>query len=215
MANTSCTGFVPRSGRVLLSAAGGGRELSALLDRGYDVFAFEPVGSLVESARSIGAGAGSKAVVVQASYQDLVARAAGQSGPLDALVGKFDLCVLGWGGLSHLTEPGAVLEALRAVRALAPDAPVIASFLLRTKGTAEVKGGGRKLRRGLRRAFGAAGAPTVPEGLQFGTAHGFFYAFSRDEFSELCERAGYGVALTGELPHPYALLVPRVSSGSV
>src|SRR5882724_468985 len=39
---------VPRSGRVLLGAAGGGRELRALLERGYEVYAFEPVAPLFE-----------------------------------------------------------------------------------------------------------------------------------------------------------------------
>lgn len=205
---------VPRSGRVLLTAAGGGRELRALLERGYEVFAFEPVKNLFESARSVEKEAGSKATVVQASYQDLVAKAAGKSGPLDGLGGDFDLCVLGWGSLSHLTEPDGVLETLRAVRALAPKAPVIASFLLRTKGTAEVKGGARRLRQGLRWVLEAVGAPPVPEGLQFQTAYGFFYAYSRGEFNAVCERAGYEVALIGELPHPYALLLPRTPSRS-
>src|SRR4051812_29760663 len=34
---------VPRRGTVLLAAAGGGRELQALLVRGYQVYGFEPV----------------------------------------------------------------------------------------------------------------------------------------------------------------------------
>jgi hypothetical protein len=203
---------VPRSGRALLAAVGGGRELKVLLERGYEVFAFEPVGPLFESARSVGVAAGSRALVVQASYQDLVAKAEGKSGPLDGLAGRFDLCVLGWGSLSHLTEPGAVLETLRAVRALAPDAPVIASFLLRTKGTPDVKGGARKLRHGLRRLFEAAGASAVPEGLRFGTAHGFYYQYLASEFTELCGRAGYEVAVIGEMPHPHVLLLPSATS---
>jgi hypothetical protein len=206
---------VPRSGRVLLTAAGGGRELHALLERGYEVFAFEPTAPLFESARSIGIAAGSKAEVVQASYQDLVAKADGKLGPLDGLGGHFDLCVLGWGSLSCLTELRDALEMLRAVRMLAPAVPVVASFMLRNKGTPDVKGGARNLRRSLRRLFEAVGAPAVPDGLKFGTAHGFFYEYSLSEFTELCERAGYEVAVIGEFPHPHALLVPAVATASI
>ncbi|MES1185313.1 MAG: class I SAM-dependent methyltransferase [Myxococcales bacterium] len=204
---------VPRSGRVLLPAAGGGRELQVLLERGYEVFAFEPVYPLFESARSVGVAAGSRATVVQANYRDLVAKADGKPGPLDGLGGHFDLCLLGWGSLSHLTEPGAALEALRAVRALAPDAPVIVSFLLRIKGTPDVKGGARKLRHGLRRVFKAIGAPEVPVGLRFGTSHGFCYEYSASEFIELSERAGYQVAVVSEHVYPHALLLPIPISG--
>lgn len=201
---------VPRSGRVLLGAAGGGRELCALLERGYEVFAFEPVAPLFECARNIADG--KNAVVVQANYDDMVARAAGKSGPLDNLAGHFDLCILGWGSLSHLTELDAVLDLLRALRALAPEAPVIVSFGLRTKGTPDVKGGALRLRHGLRRALGAMGARAVPPGLKFATRHGFFYEYSVTEIRELCARGGYAFERFCEVPHPHALLLPVADS---
>lgn len=198
---------VPRTGRVLLTAAGGGRELRVLLERGYEVFAFEPVSTLFEGARSVALGA--NATVVQASYDDLVTRAAGKPGPLDGLGGRIDLCILGWGSFSHLTDLSAVVETLRALHTLAPNAPVVVSFSLRIKGTPEVKGGARKLRKGLRRALGAVGAKAPPPGLRFATPYGFFYEYSRDEFKGLCARAGYDFERFCETPHPHALLIPR------
>jgi hypothetical protein len=197
---------VPRAGRVLLGAAGGGRELRVLLERGFEVYAFEPVSSLLESAQSIAQGPRSR--VIQATYEDLVARAVGKSGPLDSLAGAVDLCILGWGSLSHLTEPSTVLETLRALRVLAPGAPVMTSFLLRVNEYPEVEGGARRLRQGLRRALEFAGRPAVPPGLKFHVALGFIYEFSRDELFELCAQAGYEVARFVEEPYGHALLLP-------
>lgn len=201
---------VPRTGRVLLGAAGGGRELQALLQRGYEVYAFEPVVPLLESARGVAEGA--RAEVVQATYQDLVARADGLPGPLDGVSGVYDLCILGWGSLSHVTEPAIVVETLRAFRSLAPRAPLITSFILRSSVVPNTKGGARKLRSGLRRLLESSRGASVPPGLNYDTASGFFYAFSREELSELCASAGYDVASFVEQPFAHALLVPRPSA---
>ena len=198
---------VPRSGRVLLGAAGGGRELHALVERGYDVFAFEPVAPLLENA--IGMAQGRNAVTVKGAYRDLVTRAESKSGPLAELDGPIDLCIIGWGSLSHVTEPEAVVQTFRAMRKLAPQAPVLASFILRSEAGPGVLGGARKLRRGLRRTLAALGGNSVPTGLKFRTGNGFYYEFSRSELTELAARAGYEVALFAELPLGHALLVPK------
>src|SRR5450432_8359 len=46
---------IPKTGRVLLAAAGGGRELKALLEAGYSVTAFEPNPRLFEGAQQVAA----------------------------------------------------------------------------------------------------------------------------------------------------------------
>lgn len=198
---------VPRSGKVLLGAAGGGRELAALLARGYDVYAFEPVNQLFESASRVARGR--SAIVVQASYEDLVARARGRFGSLNGYCGGADLCVLGWGSLSHVTEPTAVLELFRALRALSPLAPVIISFYLRSEIQTPNRGGARKLRGGLRRALEIVSRRPVAAGVKFQTACGFYYEFSRAELVDLSAQAGYEVAELVETPHPHALLLPK------
>jgi len=198
---------IPRTGRVLLAAAGGGRELEVLLERGYEVFAFEPVSKPLKSARELASA--SRARVVQATYQDLCARARGHRGALDDWQGPFDFCLLGWASLSHLTEPGAVLEMLQSLRALAPQAPVMTSFFMRNEGPPPTGGGARRLRRALRRAFHALGGSEVDPGLQFFTSSGFLRSFSRDEFFGLCVAAGYEVGFFSELDCPHALLLPK------
>jgi hypothetical protein len=201
---------IPRAGRVLLAAAGGGRELEALLKRGYDVFAFEPVPALFEQAQHVARGSG--ASVVKASYSDLVTRARGGQGPLDRLKGPFDFCLLGWGSLSHLTELSEVLDVLAALRTLAPHAPVITSFFLRASGVAPSVGGARRLRRLLRRVFAVAGGRPVHPGLQFYLDAGFVRPLLREELYDLCERTGYEVAYFTEVDYPHALLLPKAGS---
>ena len=172
------------------------QSFAGFLSRGYEVCAFEPVAPLFESARNHRARRQcewwSRKLPIRTSWRELRA----SQGRWTALRGRVDLCILGWGSLSHLTEPNAVLETLRAVRALAPDAPVITSFLLRLKGTPDVKRrGARNLRLGAQtRLFEAAGGPPVPAGLNpVATLHGSFHEFSRSELVDLCAQAGYEV----------------------
>jgi len=203
---------VPNSGRVLVAAAGGGREVAALLARGYDVYAFEPVEPFLESARRVVQGSGSR--VVGASYADLVERAAGRDGgPLRDCTGPFDLCLLGWGSLSHLTEPGVVVQVLQGLRVLAPCAPVITSFMLRRGEAEATNGGARKLRRVVRRVLQSVGGRATPPGLSFLNFAGFLYSFSQEELFELCRQAGYAVHYFSDRDYPHALLLPLASSG--
>jgi len=202
---------IPSRGKVLVAAAGGGREVAALLARGYEVYAFEPVRPFLESAQRVVQGSGSR--VVQASYEDLVEYAAGRAGgPLSDCTGPFDLCLLGWGSLSHLTEPAVVVQVLRGLRRLAPRSPVITSFLLRGSEPAATNGRARRLRRAVRGALQSLGGRPTPPGLRFLTSAGFLYSFSRDELFELCQRAGYSVDYFSDRDYPHALLLPLETS---
>lgn len=197
---------VPRAGRVLLAAAGGGRELRALVARGFEVCAFEPAEPLFESSRNVARG--SSAVALKASYQDLVSWAEGRGGPLSGWRGPFDLCLLGWGSISHLTAPGAALEVFRALRTLAPRTPVITSFLMRGATPPATAGGARKLRGLVRRALQAVGGYPVHQGLGFSNSSGFIHSYSKEELFELWEQAGYSVAHFSDRDYPHALLLP-------
>jgi hypothetical protein len=200
----------PTSGRVLIGAAGAGRELMALVERGYEVVAFDPCLPFVEAARRVIPPG--KAEMVQASYDDLVAFAEGGAGELaPALRGvRFDAALLGWGSLSHVMPARARLDLLRAVRALVPTGPLLASFVLVDQSPfPEGKG---RLRRTLRHAFALAGAPgSSEEHDQFGTTTGFYSFLTRDEVRGLAADAGYSIALLEEHPYPHALFVPAKS----
>jgi len=69
----------PPHGRILLGAAGSGRELAWLADRGYEILAFEPF-DLVNAAEEF-ATSRANVRVVRASYRDLAVGAECSEGP--------------------------------------------------------------------------------------------------------------------------------------
>lgn len=197
----------PRSGRVLVGAAGAGRELVALVERGFDVVAFDPCAPFAEAAR--GVADPTKSTVIHASYGDLVAAAEGRGGPLaSAVAGAFDAVVLGWGSLSHVLPSSERTSLLRAVRTLAPTAPVLTSFALLPDSAAPPESKGR-VRDTLRRAFTALHAPGVSEaGDHFFVDGGFFAYLGSDEIVRLAWAAGYEVAHFEDTSYAHAILVP-------
>lgn len=204
---------IPRSGRVLLTAAGGGRELEGLAQRGYEVTAFEPNSVLRAGATQVAARHSAR--VLDGVYADLTDAVEGR-GPLAELRDRspFDLVVLGWGSITHVLDESARDALLRAVRALAPGAPVITSFFLRPDGAP--RGRTERLRDALRSAFARLGAPNteVPPGLAYESGGGFVYAFTEAEVQSMAHRAGYAVAVLDASPFPHALLVPHAVATS-
>ncbi|UQA55313.1 class I SAM-dependent methyltransferase [Polyangium aurulentum] len=198
----------PRTGRVLVGAAGAGRELVALLDRGYEVTAFDPCAPFVTHAREVARGR--PATVLCGSYADLVLAAESGAGPLASIAQgpPFDAVILGWGSFSHVLPSSERLALLRSVRRLAPRAPVLLSFMLRPDSSAPPESKGR-VRDALRRAFSAMGAPGVSEsGDHFFPDSGFFSYLMPDEIPRVAWDAGYEVALFEDGPYPHALFVP-------
>jgi hypothetical protein len=194
-----------------VGAAGAGREATALVERGYEVAAFDPCGPFVEAARA--AGPPGRFTMVLAAYADLEAALSGE-GPLAGLCGgaPFDAVVLGWGSLSHVMPAAERLGLLRALRSLAPRAPVLASFALEPDRALPVPGKGR-VRDGLRRLFGSLGAPGTSEvGDHFFPNTGFFSYLGHEEVQALARDAGYEVALFEEAPYAHTLLVPMQTS---
>jgi hypothetical protein len=201
--------LLPATGRVLLGAAGGGRELKGLAERGYTVSAFEPAQALLSGAQQV-AGRFPGCQVLRGTYADLCELVESPSGELAALDLHVDLVWLGYGSLSHLIGPGEPLRLLRSVSRLAPEKLVVLSYVER--GSEAAKGrGARRLREALRRTFHALGGLEVPEGLECHTLGGFCYTFTPDEVTELARQAGYRILLHRSEPFPHAVLAPATA----
>jgi hypothetical protein len=199
----------PRSGRVVLMAAGGGREMVALSQRGYLVTAFEP-SPLLRRAAEDNARELSGATVHDGAYADVVAFDQGKPSALDGLDLSADLVWLGWGSFTHLTEPDEQASVLGAIRRIWPRAPVVLSFFLRSRHDYENPAAPSvRVRNTLRSALRKLGGKEYPRGLDFHTHEGFSYTFERDEIERLFERSGYRAARFQEEPFPSALLLPR------
>jgi len=160
--------------RVLVPAAGAGRECLALLDAGYEVDAFDPSPKAVRRAQSSFAG---RARIAQASYSDL------GGSKLSFLHPSYDAVLLGWGSLSHVIGPDERSTLFRAVDRLAGNGVVLASFYLAGSKPRQV---GRAVRVGaaLGNIVGERRA-TNPEPVEFTHWGGFIRAFAPEEIEAL------------------------------
>jgi 2-polyprenyl-3-methyl-5-hydroxy-6-metoxy-1,4-benzoquinol methylase len=108
----------PSKGRILLAAAGGGRESRALEAMGYEVASFDPSDRLVNRFREL-TNDGRKIV---RSTPTAVPR----------FKEEFDAAIVGWGGYTHIPERTRRVVFLRALTAqMKQNAPLLLSFFLR------------------------------------------------------------------------------------
>ncbi len=194
----------PQTGKILIGAAGGGRELSALTRIGYEVHAFEPAPQLCEgAARSINKPGRGK--VLRGDYDALIEAVRG-GGPLAELTReRYDAAILGWGSYSHVLDETTRVELLRALRVLVPTGPVLISFIPRQ--LASGVAGPWLLT--IRKLIPRIGAPRSD--MIFDATAGFFVLFNRKRLEKEARAAGYEVALHGETPDGHAMLVPAAT----
>jgi 2-polyprenyl-3-methyl-5-hydroxy-6-metoxy-1,4-benzoquinol methylase len=108
----------PSEGRILLAAAGGGRETRALEAMGYEVASFDPSDHLVERFRAL------------TNDNRKILRSAPTAVPSFEV--EFDAAIVGWGGYTHIPERARRVVFLRALTAqMRRDAPLLLSFFLR------------------------------------------------------------------------------------
>jgi len=188
--------FPAAPARVLVGAAGGGREAFALAGRGYAVTAFEPSPVLAQSMARRAERDGGVAAY-RARYADLPvlqpALASGAS--LDArTVAPFAAGILGWASLSHLTTDQARLEALQWFARLV-SGPILVSFFTRQD----------------------PGAPAPARGVPkaaFTMRIGQYSLLGRADLDDLAQRAGLVVDMV-DLNYlegwPNAILRPRTA----
>ena len=122
--------FPPSPARILVGGAGGGREVFALANRGYEVVAFEPSRALVRSMSNM-VSEGMDVKVFCAGYDDLPHLSPVRPGDSIANLedmSTFDAAIVGWGSFSHLTSKESRVRGLKAFAKAAKGPIVVSSF---------------------------------------------------------------------------------------
>jgi hypothetical protein len=113
--------FFSTCGSILVGAAGGGREVLALAQRGYRVDAFEPSAEFANSCRELLKSEGISAEIIE-SLPDQV--------PVS--FGIYDGLLLGWGAYNHVPGRRARIDLLRQFRRhTRSGGPMLLSFYTR------------------------------------------------------------------------------------
>lgn len=183
--------WFPAECRVLVFAAGGGREMAALAGLGFAVDGVECHPALVETAARVLAAAGVDAQVLLAPRDGLPAGIEGE---------RYDAIIVGWS--SYMLVPGrarrvALLKALRAH--VSPGAPVLLSFFTRPPGSRPHRWTAR-----VANLFRAVlGRPRVEEGDTLGP--NFHHDFTEDEVRAEMREGGWEPAFFSHLPTGHAV----------
>ena len=199
----------PAPARILIGAAGAGREAVARADRGYQVAAFEPAAQMC--ARAIDS-AGGRYPVVRADYADLVDAVAGRNVALRSIVAEpWDAVLFGWTSLSHLLDPHGRARALAAASQLAPRGPILVSFVARlgTPGAptsriwrlARRVGSAAARLRGLDTAVNADGA-------QFDRSVGFVQPYAPEDLAAMGAALGRATIHEADPGFPHVTFAP-------
>ena len=199
--------------RVLVGAAGLGRESFALAELGYAVTAFEPVGTLVAQMRARRQNVGPPIRIFQGAFHDMPILDRGcPSAPHDLRNDPlFDAAVIGWGSISHLLSDAERIQTLRRF-AEVTKGPILASFIVAhpEHHVDSSKGVGAWMRR---RAVSRRGLS------RFRIYGGYFRLLSAEDITNLAKEVGLQVRTMylGSIGEPYAVFstVSRDDSRSV
>lgn len=194
----------PAPASILLPGCGSGRELIPLLDKGYEVLAFDGAPGALEIAKRLARG---RAEVSCATFDDLVNAASGdRSSPLAGVVDReFSAVLLGWGALTHCAGAQRRRAVLRACCSITAG-PVLASFYSRSPEPLSRAGRwGRTTARKLGRQ------DPGPSPVEFSHWGGFAEYITKEEI------AGHAASLNrdvkwsegGSIPFPHITLTPR------
>jgi hypothetical protein len=196
--------FPPPPARLLIGGAGGGREVLALARMGYEVVAFEPSSSLVNSmARRVADMPNVR--VYRASYEDMprlfpiTAQELYHS--LEAERG-FDAAILGWCSFPHLRREDQRIQTLCAF-ARHVRGPILISFYhFVSDKTSDVKPRAAHIRKLLK----------ISSGDNFSVHIGFTHDVSASELAMMAEKSGLSIAYLNEDSRdtnwPHAVLCP-------
>jgi hypothetical protein len=175
--------------RVLVSSAGGGREVLALFRLGFEVCAFECNTKI--------AAWGNAFLDTEGVSVRILPAAAGEC-PSD--LPRFDAVIIGWASYHHIRPAERRIRFLRSIRAhIGGGGPVLLSYLEQT--------GPRSLRpsRWANRIRRLLGRAMLEPGDIFGPPP--MHLFTREEIEAELQQAGFRLHAYGKAGYPYAVAV--------
>jgi hypothetical protein len=189
--------YFPAGARVAVTGAGGGREVIALLERGFDAVGFEPNDALVATGRML---------MHRLGHPDRLRECVRDEFPADA--SPCEAVLVGWG--SYMLIPGrrrrlAFLCAAR--RALPAGAPMLCSFFVRRprdRYFAIVAATANVFRR-LRRTEAAEVGDAI--------GHNFMHSFTRAEIESELAQGGFRLVAFAAAPYGHAVAVAAPGHG--
>ncbi len=178
----------PAPAKILLGGCGSGREALVLCDMGYEVFACEPVASLVQTAREALQG---RASVWPLSYEEWASARLSETATQLFSRAPFDAVILGWGSLSHVLDDPMRERLFSQLVEFCPRGPILFSFM-RGSPTSEgrmprARGWGRRLGQLLARGRSVS---TTRARERLLPHVGFVRCSSDEEISSLASRVG-------------------------
>ena len=176
--------------RVVVTSAGGGREVIALAERGFRVEGFEPNEALVDAGRRL---------IAERGLGELASLEVSERDAFPAGATESDAVVVGWGSYIHVQGRARRVSLLRAARErLKPGDPLMLSFWERP--------GGRYFA-AVRTVASAVRALRGLEPVELGDPirDTYVHVFTRAEVESDLTQAGFSVVeLRGE-PYPHAV----------
>jgi hypothetical protein len=198
--------FPPPPASILVGACGGGREIFALVERGYRIAAaYDPVSSFVDALRSDPRLIDCKERLCVAPHQAVESLAV--LAELRQRGNQVDAVLVGWGSYTHILKASARVDFLRSLRALCPNGPVLISVFVDTGGEAQRP---NRFRSKLRRLLGTTNA-MVEKGDGLHRASGGIHSFTELGFRTEAQNAGYRVKhwQEHEFAAAHAILIPH------
>lgn len=186
----------PQSGRVLVPACGGGREVLALARRGFEVVAFECEPSFVGHCQDLLAKHEIPAQVFQAPPSEVAVEVRGM---------RFDAAIVGWGGYMHIQHAQRRVAFLRDVRKMMPvGAPILISFFTRREQSKFFF-----IVYWVARVAKAISGSSLPIERGDNMDGSFDHHFTSDEIRAECKAAGFEVLVFHQ--RPYGHVVARAT----
>lgn len=200
--------------KILVAAAGGGREVHALREAGYHVDAFEP--SPAAFRQLADNAAHSTSIVSGATYEAWVeavhsarhgADSVDASGPIAHIAATtYDAVILGWGSLSHIMS-ARQRAAIWAAADLTTGGPILASFYMQHR---HVAGRGERFGRSLGEPIGRLRNLERRQGaVKFAHWGGFSEPLTFDEVEAVATSLERGTSWGLRTQWPYVTFHPR------